>query len=464
MTSTKNRTLALVLLVSLLLTAVPARAQQGGPVYLIQAGDTLSAIARTFGTTVEALMSANGLTNAAAIQPGQSLVVPGFEGISGTLTTRPVGLGDNLDGLAFELASPAEALGRLNRMLHPERLYVGQSFIRAEQAGAAPASTVKQVGEGLGPVEWAASRGLNPWRLRPVAAADLRLWLVPGELVAGPPAEGEVGGSLPAPLADLELSPAPAAQGQTLVLAAEATAEVVLSGSFDGRPLNFMRADDGSWVALQGVHALTEPGLYDIAVSLQPASGEWTYAFSQPFPVRSGGYGFDPVLFVPEETVGPENTRPEDARIAELVRPATEIKRWQGAFAYPSNFFTESFPSVFGTRRNYNNTGYNAYHTGLDFYGGVGVPIVAPAPGRVVFAGELTVRGWTTIIDHGWGVYTLYLHQSEILVEAGQEVETGETIGLVGASGRVTGPHLHWEVQVGGVPVEPLDWLELTYP
>jgi murein DD-endopeptidase MepM/ murein hydrolase activator NlpD len=119
---------------------------------------------------------------------------------------------------------------------------------------------------------------------------------------------------------------------------------------------------------------------------------------------------------------------------------------------------------VFGTRRNYNNTGYTSYHTGLDFFGGTGGPILAPAPGTVILASELTVRGLTTIIDHGWGVYTLYLHQSEILVEEGQKVLAGDTIGLVGASGRVTGPHLHWEVQVGGVPVQPLDWIEREYP
>jgi murein DD-endopeptidase MepM/ murein hydrolase activator NlpD len=68
------------------------------------------------------------------------------------------------------------------------------------------------------------------------------------------------------------------------------------------------------------------------------------------------------------------------------------------------------------------------------------------------------------VIDHGWGVYSIYMHQSESKVEPEQEVDTGQVIGLVGASGRVTGAHLHWEIRVGGVPVQPLDWVEQTFP
>jgi murein DD-endopeptidase MepM/ murein hydrolase activator NlpD len=136
---------------------------------------------------------------------------------------------------------------------------------------------------------------------------------------------------------------------------------------------------------------------------------------------------------------------------------------WDGPFQFPSPY-TEAFPSRFGSRRNYNDTGYFYYHTGLDFYGGTGTQILAPAPGRVVFAGLLAVRGNTTFIDHGWGILTGYLHQSEIQVAEGDLVETGQVIGLVGATGRVTGAHLHWEIWVGGVPVDPLDWVANSYP
>jgi len=82
----------------------------------------------------------------------------------------------------------------------------------------------------------------------------------------------------------------------------------------------------------------------------------------------------------------------------------------------------------------------------------------------VAFTGSLIVRGDTTYIDHGWGVYSGYFHQSEIYVTEGEMVERGQVIGKVGGSGRATGPHLHWEIWVGGVPVDPLDWVEMEFP
>jgi murein DD-endopeptidase MepM/ murein hydrolase activator NlpD len=74
------------------------------------------------------------------------------------------------------------------------------------------------------------------------------------------------------------------------------------------------------------------------------------------------------------------------------------------------------------------------------------------------------VRGNTTIIDHGWGIYTAYFHQAEIKVGVGDVVLPGQDIGTIGATGRVTGPHLHWEIWVNGVQVQPLSWLENIYP
>ncbi|HNN12886.1 MAG TPA: M23 family metallopeptidase, partial [Anaerolineales bacterium] len=76
----------------------------------------------------------------------------------------------------------------------------------------------------------------------------------------------------------------------------------------------------------------------------------------------------------------------------------------------------------------------------------------------------LTVRGNATIIDHGWGVYSGFWHQEESYVSAGQYVEAGTLIGKIGGTGRVTGPHLHWELWVNGVQVDPLDWLSQPYP
>ena len=90
--------------------------------------------------------------------------------------------------------------------------------------------------------------------------------------------------------------------------------------------------------------------------------------------------------------------------------------------------------------------------------------IYAPAPGKVVFVGLLTVRGNATIIDHGWGVYSGFYHQSRIDVKVGDIVETGQIIGQIGGTGRVTGPHLHWDLWVNGIQVNPFYWLDQVYP
>jgi murein DD-endopeptidase MepM/ murein hydrolase activator NlpD len=98
-------------------------------------------------------------------------------------------------------------------------------------------------------------------------------------------------------------------------------------------------------------------------------------------------------------------------------------------------------------------------HAGIDFRAPTGTPLLAAAGGEVVFAGWKSGYGNTTIIDHGGGVATLYAHQSNIGVSVGQDVKRGAVIGYSGATGNVTGPHLHFEVRVNGTPVDPLGYL-----
>jgi murein DD-endopeptidase MepM/ murein hydrolase activator NlpD len=153
----------------------------------------------------------------------------------------------------------------------------------------------------------------------------------------------------------------------------------------------------------------------------------------------------------------------ELAFLMSLTTGITPEKYWQGAFQTPSPN-DDGVNSYFGTRRSYNDGPYDVYHTGIDFGGGQGLPIFAPARGKVVFAGFKDIRGNLTVIDHGWGVYSVYDHQYEIKVAVGEMVEAGQEIGIVGTTGRSEGAHLHYEMWVGGVIVDPLDWLTYTYP
>jgi murein DD-endopeptidase MepM/ murein hydrolase activator NlpD len=242
------------------------------------------------------------------------------------------------------------------------------------------------------------------------------------------------------------------------------SAEVLsLEGKIAEWDLTFFPHGDG-YLALQGIHALLDPGYYPAVLSGKFSDGT-EFAFSQHIYIQDGGYPFDPPLVVNSETIDVENTEPEDLEWFAVVEPVGDERFWTGIFSAPvPDPLKDCFPSLFGNRRSYNGSAYQYFHTGLDFCGRTGVEITAPAAGLVVFADSLVVRGNATVIDHGWGVYTAYAHQSEILVSVGDWVERGQVIGLIGSTGRVTGPHLHWEVIVGGVQVDPLDWLRTEYP
>ena len=188
-------------------------------------------------------------------------------------------------------------------------------------------------------------------------------------------------------------------------------------------------------------------------------------------PVKAVDYPYDQPLAVDPATIDPAVTKPEDAQWSALAAPVTPERLWNGVFKFPRRLkwdiaSTQAIAGRrgYGNRRSYNGSPYLYFHTGLDIVGQTGVEIYAPADGLVVFAGPLTVRGNATMINHGQGVYTGYMHQSEIFVKPGDTVKAGQLIGKVGGTGRAEGPHLHWEVWVGGVQVDPIDWLERAYP
>jgi murein DD-endopeptidase MepM/ murein hydrolase activator NlpD len=235
-----------------------------------------------------------------------------------------------------------------------------------------------------------------------------------------------------------------------------------LTGHLGEWPLHF-NVDDtrpNSQVALLGIDRLADPNLYPLTITATDVAGA-TIRFSQPLPVRDGHYLVDKPLTVDPATLDPAVTQPELAQVKSIVAPFTPARYWSGLFALPS---VGALRSVFGSLRAYNGGPYDAFHTGVDFSGGDDRPITAPAPGVVVFAGPLVVRGNATVIDHGWGVYTGYWHQSVSQVNVGDRVETGQVIGFNGSTGRVTGPHLHWELWVGGFQADPLQWTETEFP
>lgn len=435
-----------------------------GPVYVVQEGDTLWSISIKFGVDLNELTTYNQISNANQVGIGTRLVIPGFEGVQGELKTEVVGLGEDLLSLSRKYQVAENDLARLNHLTSPAELYVGRNLILPVKTDLQLPAKRISFPAGLSLLEYAVLEGQNPWRVADLNNLSGPTYALPGDVFHLP--GGSPGGpaALPSEIEVLQLNPAPLIQGRAVVIHLKGPIGLTVSGSLLEHEFDFVSQGDGDYYAIQGVHAMTVPGLYPLVVQGSFSSGA-EFNLSQRVYVRSGDYPLDPVLIVSAETVDPAVTRPEDAQWTNLAQPVTQHKQWQGVFAAPvSKEFAECWPSQFGNRRSYNGSPYNFFHTGLDFCGGVGAQIYAPAPGTVVFAGPLTVRGNATMIDHGWGIYSGYMHQSEINVTVGEEVETGQLIGLVGNTGRVTGPHLHFEIWAGGVQVDPMDWLLQEYP
>ncbi len=474
------RTLLQIILVLVLLLGTNGKVsfaqtpEAEGAVYIVQDGDTLWSIAVRFGISVDALTQANDITNPDQVGTGSRLKIPGLQGIQGVLATQTIQYGETLRSLSRQHQTSIDSLVKLNHLTSPVELFPGSSLVIPQPEGERPASKRTILLPGQSMLELALANNANPWSLVVENQVTNSQHVVPGEVLKTPGgSESENAdaspGALPLAIESIDLKPGFFYQGQVGVIRVQGQDGLAVKGTLADRELKFFSDGEGGFVSLQGIHAMQEPGLYTLAITYTlPAQEPYPqsdFEFSQSVLIRRGDYPFDPVLIVSPETIDPAVTKPEDAEWSALAAPATSVKLWQGVFQSPApEPYSDCWPSTFGNRRSYNGSAYIYFHTGLDFCGGVGTEILAPAAGVVVFAGPLTVRGNATMIDHGWGVYTGYMHQSEILVEVGDSVEPGQVIGLVGGTGRVTGPHLHWEVWAGGVQIDPMDWLEEVFP
>ena len=148
----------------------------------------------------------------------------------------------------------------------------------------------------------------------------------------------------------------------------------------------------------------------------------------------------------------------ERTLMRDAARRAHELPRlWKARFARPR---TARITSVFGSGRQVNGV-WRSRHAGLDIAGQKGAPVRASNRGVVALVGDFFYGGISVYVHHGEGIMTVYHHLSRALVAAGDTVERGQLIGRVGATGRVTGPHLHWGAQYGGVSFDPTDLLKL---
>jgi murein DD-endopeptidase MepM/ murein hydrolase activator NlpD len=278
------------------------------------------------------------------------------------------------------------------------------------------------------------------------AGQTLRL---PGQ-AARPPALPPGG-----PLARVQFWPWPPKQGQTLVVWLRAAVVMSQTVSFAGQAYPVVGGNRQGF-ALLPVPALLPPGPQALIV----AAGGQTVTLS--IPVVAGQFDFGQV---PSEVSDPflSQTARVQAEVDRLaaIWAGNSLLPWTPQVRFHSPLDVPALHTApFGSRRTYGSDPTIDAHSGEDFAVAAGTPVLAPASGTVVLADLLFERGNAVILDHGHGVFTGYWHMRAIDVKVGDTVSTGQKLGEVGTTGLSTGPHLHWEMHVNGVAVDPLQWLE----
>ena len=234
----------------------------------------------------------------------------------------------------------------------------------------------------------------------------------------------------------------------------------VIGGEAAGEPLHFVRSGPSTARAMIAVPVEAPDSL---PLSLVLDQGGRTDTVSLLLPVRRAGYANE-TLSVPPAYARPDSAAA--ARIQSEIERSRRVSRhsqnrrriWSGPFRLPR---ASRMTSAFGTARVYNGE-VQSRHLGTDFAGAIGAPVRAPGKGVVALVADFYLAGRAVYIDHGAGLVTAYFHLSKTLVREGDTVVAGQRIGLVGQSGRVTGPHLHWVARYGTISVDPMSLLHLV--
>jgi peptidase M23-like protein len=277
-------------------------------------------------------------------------------------------------------------------------------------------------------------------------------------------AAGTVLLGLASPAAAFKVTVTPSALRQgdvAMIVVTGAASAPEMDGSVAGRPLFFFPYADG-YASLIGIDLETKPGRLPWRVGFVDGGGAPHHASgritvkSRSFPVQR--------LTLPKGMVdlSPDNERRAEAeavRLRALYDTITSVRLWRGRFTPPIASHVKS--EGFGSRRIINGKP-RAPHSGVDFAAPAGTLVVASNGGRVALVAEHFFGGRLVALDHGEGLYTLYMHLERIDVTEGALVERGAIIGAVGSTGRATGPHLHWSAQLRRARIDPDALLKLS--
>jgi hypothetical protein len=264
-----------------------------------------------------------------------------------------------------------------------------------------------------------------------------------------------------APHSTVTLSPALVFAGAPELITVSTGAESV-DGEWLGHKIEFFRSSDRrTWIALGGVDVEAQSGPSRLSITLH-TSDRGTVDMSETVDIHAAHYRTGTLTVSPKFVEPPPDALKEIEEESQLKAKVFAISAseplWRGGFHAP---VPAQATDSFGTRRMFNGK-LASIHKGADFHAATGTPVHASNSGVVVLARPLYYEGNCVIIDHGLGLFTLSMHFSRIDVHEGQHVNGGDRLGLSGATGRVTGPHLHWAVRWQGAYLDPVKLLKLN--
>jgi len=255
-------------------------------------------------------------------------------------------------------------------------------------------------------------------------------------------------------------------QGQVLVIKVKGEEQATeVKGTFLKRTIPFFRefrpAEPSGYIGLLGIDMQDEPGTYELAVEVR--QGEQAKQLSFNILVAKEKFAVEH-LTLPKDKVdldekGAARWKAEQEQVKQALAENSRMKLWRSNFVEPVN---GKSTGIFGSVRIMNGQPRNP-HNGEDIGAPLGADVAATNDGIVRITVDHIFSGKGVFIDHGLGFYTMYFHLSEVSVKDGDLITAGQIIGKVGATGRATGPHLHWGVKLNGARVNPYSLLDLPF-
>jgi murein DD-endopeptidase MepM/ murein hydrolase activator NlpD len=254
----------------------------------------------------------------------------------------------------------------------------------------------------------------------------------------------------PAGAQQCTVKPATISLGQTVRLSCQVPAT---KAKLNDRTVHLFPQSNGGSQGLMPIAVADTPGTFNVEFLAEDGST----LTSAKLTLRATTFPTQNVVLAPQ--IEALHSTPEDiATLTEFRNTVSDVKFWEDPLVAP---VPGCILSPFGVKRLHNGKPTGEFHAGIDQRSPAGRPVHAVAAGTVKIAQPFAVLGGTVAIDHGQGLETMYLHMEKLLVEPGAHVKKGDVIGYVGATGRANGPHLHWVVDVNGVPVNPQQWVAL---